>query len=284
MQVIIKPIRALRRAGRSSRAKGKSVQFRKAGERTIVSRHSNWSSAIVARHSPGFQRGRWLSLDLVLRAANRKNRATVFSYWPHYHFHFFDNFLSRPVAALPEQSRPHAGTLFAFRESRTVPPYQAAGRTLLDLSRIGATPAPGRDNTSRHGVISRYFVPQAIKSRVMLDTTNAEVLASAPRRFTLISDTGNLLQPGKRISNRVVRSESAYLPVSRAFVSQGVPAADVRGPNEPNSTSKSSSPNFDSFEAVAKPSAPLDIHKLADEVIQQIDRRIVATRERFGKR
>ena len=279
MRATIKPIRVLHRAG------GQHAALRAAGTEPRVSPHSGWCAAIVARRSLGLRRGRWFPLDLIWRAAGQRNSAS-FSYSRTFQLQLVANFLTHSGTAMPQGLRPRCPTLSAFRESRMPPSFHSLGRTLLALSPIGTAAQQGGTTSNRHPVATRYAVPHAIESRVTRRRKNAEMIGRSPLRFTLASGVENSQPLRKRILSGTARNETAYVPVSRAFVSQTVAATNPEVSNSLGRSQKRFSTNFDTFEATAaKAASPqLDIHKLADEVIQQIDRRIVSTRERFGKR
>jgi hypothetical protein len=285
MSAIIKPIRILPRSGGSARVNAQPVELRAAGSKQNASPHSSWSAMVAARHLAGPRPGRWIPLELIWRAAARRICATQLSLWQS-HLHLNAKFLSHLVAAAPLQnSQPQSAMPFVFREARAWPSLHAPGQTLPAFPRLGDTARPAALSPNRGTGATRYSLPQLIESRVSRRAANADLAPLASRRFTLGNRDEESSPFATQLSYRAARNESAYLPLVRAFVSQIHPAADPEHSTFSSRSQKHSSQHFIDVEAAARPASPrLDIHKLADEVIQQIDRRIISTRERFGKR
>lgn len=284
MQGKIRPIRSLRRTAGPVGRKRPIGEASRAGRGLGDSRLSDWSTLLAARHLLQIRRGGWHPLDLVWRAA-RPFGATHISWGGNIHLSWLAKFISTSVAkAYAGSPAPTAAGLGV----QAVPPtmlFLPPERALRLPQQSAALSPASRVSRNDRLRVQGQLLPLAAR---LLGERRAPSGASAsfleiPLRF--LQTAGPVPPLAQRISGRVSRRESAYLPVQRAFASRGIATVDAELSNPANRAQRSSSSNFESIEMPARhATTPLDMQKLTDEVIQQIDRRIVATRERFGKR
>jgi hypothetical protein len=259
------------------------VRLRVQLEAGFAPSHLRWSGAVAARHTQLVQRWGWHPLDLVFRVAVPARFLNLSEHHSLLQLHFAATFLKR-IFHSPRQVAPplSAPDLRAPKSGSPLPTRVEFLRLLQPIPRTGL-------NDPRSFAADRlpaHFSPFPLASvrpnaqRASLGTPSAVL----PARFALLDNAGALIALGERVAARIRRTESAYIPVTRSLTSHNSLASNSAGANPSGPWPKSSSASFAAANAQPKTSSPqLDIRKVTEEVIQQIDRRIVATRERFGK-
>lgn len=172
--------------------------------------------------------------------------------------------LTKPTAA------EHFGSHGNVRREQVLPPVLPRQEKWLPLQRTFSRSA-GRPDGPVNAAAALFFHENLVRRRMLPEVAGAdevgrEVAAGIVRRAQRVEErpTGQSLAPvfaasAVRVSRHAM--EPSELPVRR----------------QSNAGS-----SFETFPAVP-PAAPLNITQLTDEVMRQLDRRLVATRERMGK-
>ena len=254
-----------------------------------VSRFSSWSYAIANRRSASFPARAWHpenltfwlgawrrptpqpSLRLLLQLHFSSPMQNVFlapaarvcGSGGHRRLHF-----ERAAPASPHSPRvgQAAGFPSLARAARPAPRQASAAwqsSSALPSARFGTFPAL---------FSNAVFARERIVTKLLLAKT---------------ADRANDDQPAavaRRIGQKVRRVESGQVPVSRDFLAKRAAIVSSVDSFESDKSPRSATNSFDRYQKTPNAMAPaIDLRKVTDEVMQQIDRRIVASRERFGK-
>ena len=153
-----------------------------------------------------------------------------------------------------------AGAADAIRPAAPVRPID---RALVDLAR----PAAAAARTSVLDTVRRV-----IEQHLRVET-------AAPSRSTALAPVGGSFQPAASGRPASPAAPERQLSPLRQVVRPAVARAAGPGPSAGIGASGSATP----YTSAPPPTPPLDVDRLTDQIIQIIDRRIIASRERLGR-
>jgi hypothetical protein len=290
MKAIIKPLFPNTR-GRSAAARIGLRRSPVAQAMDPTQRHQRWSTGVVTKYGLNAGSPGWCFESLVHLMNGRMRIALNQTFGPRIQFHthsatqnVFHRGYSEPMEQVLQDRTitryvPLRVDSSARKEASAAPQPLGAPAPGNELERAFLNKKNGERNS---GTETRSFWPAMSRTLLLAERVFTKTVRS---RFEVITNEQGPAESAQRIERKVRRVDSGLRPVPQDFVMSPAKAAARANTvkairNRAPSTMKA---EVESGKPSAPPAPAFDVTRIADEVMRQLDRRVVAARERFGK-